>query len=153
MQAVAFKDADLQGLATRLVATAPGVTPWPIVTEGGEDAGSHSMNMIATVPRPAPLAVTMLERHPHATQSFLALSVSRWLIVLAPDDAGGEPDLSCAFAVLAGPGEAVCIHRNVWHAPLTVLDSPATFAMTMWKRAAGGDGEVRDLASPLNVRV
>ncbi len=145
MRAVPLQVADLSGLATRLMAPTPGATPWPVATEGDADAGRQVVEMIAASPRRDPLLVPMLERHPHSTQTFLALDAARWLVVLCPSDAGGEPDTDRAFALLAGPGEAICIHRAVWHAPLTVLDRPATFAMTMWRRDAGGDGELRDI--------
>lgn len=151
MRARPLAGADLYGLATHLTVQALGATPWPVATEGAAGAGRQVLEMIATTPRPAPRAVAILERHPHSSQSFLALDSGTWLIVLAPDNAAGEPDLARAVCLLAGQGDAICIHRNVWHAPLTVLDRPATFAMTMWRRAEGGDGEVRTLATPLTV--
>jgi ureidoglycolate lyase len=58
-----------------------------------------------------------------------------------------------ARAYLAGPEDAICIERNVWHAGLTVLDGPAEFAMMMWRADAGDDGIVHELATPLTLTV
>lgn len=145
LRAQTLAEADLRGLATRLTARTPGATAWPLAT-GGDGAGRQVIEMIATSPRLDPLVIPMLERHPHSSQSFLALDSARWLVVLCPSDSRGEPDLTGAFALLAERGDAVCLHQGVWHAPLTVLEQPATFAMTMWRREDRQDGEVRDVA-------
>mgnify|MGYP000962778199 CR=1 FL=1 len=63
------------------------------------------------------------------------------------------PDMTNVRAFLAGPTDAICIHRNVWHAGLTVLDGPAEFAMMMWRATAGDDGIVHTLDTPLKLSI
>jgi len=70
-------------------------------------------------------------------------SAARWLVLLAPTLADGLPDMADARAFLAGPEDAICIHRDVWHAGLTVFDCPAEFGMMMWRADAGDVGELQ----------
>ncbi|MDO8361193.1 MAG: ureidoglycolate lyase, partial [Devosia sp.] len=76
-------------------------------------------------------------------------SAGRWVVVVAPTLADGSPDVATVRAVVAGPEDAICIGRNVWHAGLTVLDRPAEFGMMMWRADAGDDGIVFDLPQPI----
>ena len=99
------------------------------------------------------VSITALERHAHSTQSLLPIRAGRWLILVAPTSADGSPDLSGARAFVAGPEQAICIGRNVWHAGLTVFDKPAEFGMIMWKAEGGDDGVLYELEVPLTVTV
>lgn len=125
-------------------------TDIPEVLEQGDTPGHHAFAILC----PAPVAdqtvrIASLERHPHSTQSFLPIRAGRWIVLVAPTLPDGLPDIGHALAFLAGPGDAVCIRRNVWHAGLTVLDGPAEFGMIMWRTNSGDDGIVHDLATPL----
>lgn len=125
----------------------------PEVMERGDVAGAHAFTVLCPQPVSGPIAIAALERHPHSTQSFLPLAAGRWLVLVAPKDAAGLPDLSGARAFLAGPQDAICIGRDVWHAGLTVLDGPAQFGMIMWKADSGEDGVVHRLAEAVLVEV
>jgi ureidoglycolate lyase len=100
-----------------------------------------------------PLTVRELERHPFSSQSILPLSVSRWLIVVAPSNAAGEPDAAKARAFLAGPGQGVTYHAGTWHHGLTVLDDIAKFAVLIWRDGTAGDEEFKPLAEPMTIAV
>ena len=122
----------------------------PDVLERGDVAGRHAYTILCPQPVDAgAIPIRFLERHPHSTQTFLPLSVSRWVVCLAPTAADGTPDLKGLRAYLAGPSDAICIGRNVWHAALTVLDRRAEVGMIMWKAEAGDDGIVFDLPEPV----
>ena len=125
----------------------------PEVMAIGDVPGAHAFTILCPAPVAGPISVAALERHPHSTQSFLPLAAGRWLILVAPTTATGEPDLGGALAFLAGPEDAICIGRNVWHAGLTVLDQPASFAMIMWKAENAEDGILHQLAEPLTVEI
>ncbi|MBV8754928.1 MAG: ureidoglycolate lyase [Hyphomicrobiales bacterium] len=62
-----------------------------------------------------PLVATRMERHEFSSQSFLALDVERWLVIVAPKAAGGGPDAARARAFLAGPGQGVTYRVDTWH--------------------------------------
>ena len=70
-----------------------------------------------------------------------------------PTLADGTPDTAEVTAVVAGPEDAICIGRNVWHAGLTVLDRPAEFGMIMWRADNGDDGILYELKEPIVLSV
>jgi ureidoglycolate lyase len=100
-----------------------------------------------------PLVATRMERHEFSSQSFLALDVARWLVIVAPKAPGGGPDAARARAFLAGPGQGVTYHVDTWHHPLTVLDRPARFAVLIWLENSTTDEEFVTLAAPFAVDV
>jgi ureidoglycolate lyase len=124
----------------------------PEVTAHDATPGRHALAILSPQPVAGNTAsIASLERHPHTTQTFVPMRVSRWLVLVVPSLADGSPDAAAAKAFVAGPGDAICIGRNVWHAGLTVFDAPAEFAMIMWKAEAGDDGELFALAAPITV--
>ncbi|MEJ8309047.1 ureidoglycolate lyase [Agrobacterium larrymoorei] len=82
------------------------------------------INLFRGKPRRFPHAVDMMERHPLGSQSFSPLSDKPFLVVVALDE-GGKPGRPQAF--LAGPGQGVNYHRNVWHHPLMTLGETSDF--------------------------
>jgi ureidoglycolate lyase len=98
-----------------------------------------------------PLAIRELERHPFSSQSFLPMSVSRWLVIVAPPGPDGNPDGAMARAFLAGAGQGVTYRAGTWHHRLTVLDSNATFAVLIWRDGSVDDEEFRPLAQHVTV--
>lgn len=92
-----------------------------------------------------PVHVVRMERHPHAAQVFLPLVGERYLVVVAPSAADGGPDASGARAFVVPATLGVAYRRGVWHAGITALDGPASFAVLMW-RGAADDDEFTDVA-------
>jgi ureidoglycolate lyase len=122
------------------------------VLEVGDVPGHHAFTILC--PNPVAddaVSITALERHAHSTQSFLPIKAGRWPVLVAPTAADGTPDMLGARAFVAGPEDAICIGRNVWHAGLTVLDQPAEFGMLMWKADAGDDGVLHPLQVPVTI--
>ena len=144
--------ADLAPLATVLRSDRGKRAAYPVVTEPGDSRGRPVFSVAEALPSAGPTVIlTKLERHPHTSQTFVPLTVSRWLVVVAPKLADGNPDIGQLRAFIAGPGDAVCFHRDVWHAPLVVLDQPAEMAMLMWRADAGDDVVMFDLAAPVTL--
>ncbi|MDO5605123.1 MAG: ureidoglycolate lyase [Paracoccus sp. (in: a-proteobacteria)] len=81
-----------------------------------------------------PHRLDLLERHPLGSQAFIPMSASRFLVVVAPDDAG-RPGAPLAFIARAGQG--VNLHRGVWHAVLCPLDGTGIYAVI--DRIGGGN--------------
>jgi ureidoglycolate lyase len=98
-----------------------------------------------------PLTVREMERHAYSSQSFLPLSVARWLVIVALSGADGAPDGRRARAFLAGAQQGVTYRVGTWHHPLTVLDEPAQFAGFMWRDGSTGDEEFMTLSAPFAV--
>jgi len=94
-------------------------------------------NLVKAVTLPA--NVSLLEKHPHASQCFVPLDVRRYLVVVAPSDPAGNPVSSRLEAFLV-PGHLGVIYRaQTWHAGASVLDGDASFAVLMWRGAADDD--------------
>lgn len=70
-------------------------------------------------PRPPPLAVRMLERHPLGSQAFMPLQPRDWFVVVAPPGEVPEPERLRAFR--ASGSQGVNYAPGVWHHPLLVL--------------------------------
>ena len=144
----------LAPFATLLRAKDGKYTDLPQVLEVGTPPGHHGFAILCPQPvAGGTVTVTMLERHPHSTQSFVPIKVGRWIVLVAPTLPDGSPDVANFRAFIAGPEDAICIGRNVWHAGLTVLDRPAEVAMMMWRRDAGDDGIVHELETPIVLNV
>ena len=76
-------------------------------------------------PRALPFTVTMMERHPLASQAFVPLSGRHYLVVVAP--AGDAPDAADLRVFLARGDQGVNYARGVWHHPLLALDAVSDF--------------------------
>lgn len=109
----------------------------------GDLTPSFHTNLVT--PGTPPLQVRRLERHPHAAQVFLPLKGSRYLVVVAPTAAGGAPDPAGVRAFVVPATLGVAYRPGVWHAGITALDGPASFAVMMW-RGAAVDDEFADVA-------
>lgn len=98
-----------------------------------------------------PIALRQMERHPWSSQTFIPMQAGRFLIVVAPDDQLGAPDMRAARAFIASGSQAITYRRAVWHHGMTVLDETATMAVLMWCNDGDGDEEFADISSPINV--
>ena len=113
-----------------------------------------SLSIATVAPTKAlPLVVKVLERHEHSSQSFIPLSVSRYLVLATRDAPGGGPDVAKLRAFVARAGQGVTYAMGTWHHPVTVLDTPASFAVLMWRDGSAGDEEFVPVAIPLTVDV
>ena len=93
-----------------------------------------------------PLRSTTMERHEFSSQSFIPQEAGRWLVIVAPHDKDGGPDMARARAFLAGPMQGVTFGANVWHHPFTILDGPARFVIVMWRDGSRTDEEFVEVA-------
>jgi ureidoglycolate lyase len=98
-----------------------------------------------------PLCAELFERHEFSSQTFLPLSVSRYLVVVAP--AAATPDAALARAFVGRAGQGVSYHAGTWHHGMTALDSPASFATLMWRDGTSRDETFVTLSSALTVQV
>ncbi|MBB4040274.1 ureidoglycolate lyase [Microvirga flocculans] len=99
-----------------------------------------------------PLRLRTFERHPLSSQVFVSLSAERFLIVVAPDNEAFLPDLSRAEAFIGHRGEGINYARNLWHAPITSIDSDGDFLMFMWESGAAKDCILHHPDEPLLIR-
>lgn len=88
--------------------------------------GRAGISLFDAEPRSLPYALEMMERHPDGSQAFIPMSMTEFLVVVAPD-AGGKPGQPLAF--VTRPGQGINFHRNTWHGVLTPLHAPGLFAV------------------------
>jgi len=103
-------------------------------------------------PDALPLMVKRMERHEFSSQSFIPLDAQRWLVIVAPQAVDGGPDVNGLQAFVARGDQGVTFGANVWHHPLTALDTGASFAIMMWRNGTWTDEEFVELVRPVVVR-
>jgi ureidoglycolate lyase len=99
-----------------------------------------------------PLTLKFMERHEFSSQTFMPLQTCSYLVVVAPHNAAGMPDMAQAKAFLVNGQQSITYHPNTWHYSLTLLEGPGTFGVWMWKADDGGDEEFVDI-DPVKVHV
>lgn len=99
------------------------------------------LDIYRITPSSLPFAVSCFDRHVLTSQAFVPLDCGRLLIVVAPDDADGGPDLDRAVAFTGDAGTIVHYRAGAWHSPLVALDRTATLAMLMWEAGDARDCE------------
>jgi ureidoglycolate lyase len=105
---------------------------------------SQHCHLNRVTPSTLPLSVDRVECHPHASQLFLPIQVSRYLVTVMPSDESGAPDSTHALAFLLPGTLGVVYHPGTWHTGIAVLDAEATFAVLMWR-----GGEEDDVFAPI----
>ncbi len=88
--------------------------------------GRAGISLFDAEPRTLPYRLEMMERHPDGSQAFVPMTQNPFLVIVAPDD-GGAPGRPRAFET--APGQAVNVHRGMWHGVLTPLAAPGVFAV------------------------
>ncbi len=87
------------------------------------EGGSTNVSLFLGTPRPAPIEIKLMERHPLGSQIFYPLQDRPWLIVVC----GDVHDFATYRAFAATGRQGVNYARNVWHHPLLVLDEASRF--------------------------
>ena len=92
--------------------------------EPGPD-GRVIVSLFRGQPRALPFTVTMMERHPLASQAFIPMSGRPYLVVVAP--AGAAPRVEDLRVFLARADQGVNYATGVWHHPLLALEGVSDF--------------------------
>jgi ureidoglycolate lyase len=109
------------------------------------DGGRPLINIFVGRPRPKPVIVRMMERHPLGTQLFVPLQDMDYLIVVA---AGEIPLPQTLRGFRAKGSQGVNYHRNIWHHPLLVLDQECRF-LVVDRGGKGVNLEEAQLSEPV----
>jgi ureidoglycolate lyase len=90
-----------------------------------DGGGQPNVGIVRAEPRPMPLQVRLMERHPKSSQMFIPLAPRPFLVLVAPAGDEPRPEKLVAFKTMAGQG--VNYGRGVWHHPLIALDQSTDF--------------------------
>ena len=104
-----------QGFATRY----DGLASIDVETAGG----AVNISLFTAQPRPSPIDIALMERHPLGSQLFAPMQNRPWLVLVCAD----PTDASTYRAFRASGRQGVNYARNVWHHPLLVLDPDSCF--------------------------
>ena len=85
--------------------------------------GAVNVSLFRGQPRPRPIAIRLMERHPLGSQLFMPLQDRPWLVLVAAD----VHDQGSYRAFAASGQQGVNYGRNVWHHPLLVFDADSRF--------------------------
>ncbi|MCB1380550.1 MAG: ureidoglycolate lyase [Alphaproteobacteria bacterium] len=111
-----------------------------------EQSGEINISIVEAMPRPRPIAIWLMERHPLGTQIFHPMQDRPWLVVVCSDVR--TPDSYRAF--LADGRQGVNYARNIWHHPLLVLDAHSLF-LVVDRKGPGNNLEEVELDEGLSI--
>ncbi|HEX7388044.1 MAG TPA: ureidoglycolate lyase [Castellaniella sp.] len=97
--------------------------------------GHAIMSIFRGQPRKLPFAITLMERHPKASQAFIPLSGQPYLVVVA--DPATTPTADDLRVFLCSANQGVNYAAGVWHHPLLALNTVSDFLII--DRAGPGD--------------
>jgi ureidoglycolate lyase len=88
-----------------------------------DEAGATNVSIVVANPRPMPIILQVMERHPLGSQIFFPLQDRDWFIAVCadPHDAG-------SYHIFKASGrQGINYGKGVWHHPLLVLDPESRF--------------------------
>ncbi len=106
--------------------------------------GCPLMSIFRSVPKPAPVEIRLMERHPLGSQAFIPLSGHPYLVVV------GRQDPSDLEVFLASPAQGVNFHAGTWHHYSLALVAPSDFLVI--DRGGPGDN-LEEVELPQHQRV
>lgn len=91
----------------------------------GYEGGSVNISLAAAMPRPVPIVIKLMERHPLGSQIFYPLQDEPWLVLVCTD----PRDMQSYRAFKASGRQGINYARNAWHHPLLVLKQQRFFVV------------------------
>jgi ureidoglycolate lyase len=85
--------------------------------------GAVNVSLFTANPRPTPIAIKLMERHPLGSQAFIPMQDQPWLVLVCDD----PRDLTTYHLFAATGRQGINYARNVWHHPLLVYDAGSHF--------------------------
>lgn len=87
------------------------------------EGGSTNVSLFLGKPRPLPIEIRLMERHPLGSQIFFPLQDRPWLVLVAEE----VHDVASYRLFTASGRQGVNYACNVWHHPLLVRDPESRF--------------------------
>ena len=98
-----------------------------------------------------PLRLTLFERHPQSAQSFVSISVARFLVVVAPTGSDGLPVAAKARAFVGRAGSGLSYRRDQWHTPVMALGAGGDLLMLIAEAGTADDCVEHHFDTPLTL--
>jgi len=106
--------------------------------DADKNKGHAIVSIFRSTPLAQPIAIKMMERHPHGSQAFIPMGENPYLVVVAP---AGEFKLSSIEVFIANSNQGVNYHKGTWHHFCLALDSESDFLVI----DRGGTGDNCDV--------
>lgn len=97
------------------------------------------------------LRIEVMERHPYSAQTFVPMSTSRCLVVVALPGTDGSPDLRSLRAFVTRGDQGFSYRPGIWHHALTSLAQASKVVVVMGYTGMRNDTELRTLAQDVVV--
>lgn len=105
----------------------------------GDEGGAANLSIVVAKPRPMPIALQVMERHPLGSQMFFPLQERDWLVAVCAD-----PQDATTYRVFRATGrQGVNYRKGAWHHPLLVLEPESRFLVVDRKGPGTNLEEVR----------
>lgn len=86
--------------------------------------GRAGLSLFDGKPRKLPYVLDLVERHPKGSQAFIPLNNVPMIVTVA-ENLGDRPGKVHAF--ISQPGQAINLHRGIWHGVLAPLDAQGQY--------------------------
>ncbi len=108
-------------------------------------AGRMGVSLAVSRPVTLPYTLSMVERHPLASQAFIPLNEQPFLVIVARDENGkpANPEIFITNGL-----QGVNYARNAWHGVLSPLNHDQRFLMIDRVEGAGENLEIHDFKEP-----
>jgi ureidoglycolate lyase len=87
------------------------------------EGGSVNISIVIANPRPQPIQIALMERHPLGSQIFQPLQDRPWLVLVCEN----PRDVKTFRCFRATGRQGINYARNTWHHPLLVFDMGSRF--------------------------
>ena len=129
------------------------------VVEGANgQAAAGIINIFRAQPRPMPMKIKMMERHPLGSQAFLPTNDKPYLVLVCLGETAPDPETLKLFLV-EGPNAdirpsttGVSYKANCWHHPLLALDEVTDF-WVVDRMGSGNNLEEQDFDAELDIEI
>ena len=112
--------------------------------------GRPLVSILIGQPRPRPLTIRMLERHPLGTQAFVPLQSQSYLVVVGENDGPSRPGTIWGFEARGTQG--INFRRGVWHHPLLAMYPDSRF-LVIDRGGRGSNLEEFHLETPITLEI
>lgn len=103
-----------------------------------DNNGHPLISIFRSTPLEQPIAIRMMERHPHGSQAFIPMGENPYLVVVAP---AGDFNINNIEVFIAQANQGVNYHKGTWHHFCIALGSISDFLVV----DRGGDGDNCDV--------
>jgi len=112
-----------------------------------EENGQTSVHIFVATKRQFPLQITMLEKHPFFSQTFIPRGNTPFIVVVAPP--AEEPVIENIRAFISNGEQGVNYSRGVWHFPLISVRDDAQFIVIDRKYVIDSDDIEQCIVHPI----